>query len=128
MKTYPIIQEVPDLFLPISTENIEKIKHFLDIDATLANQYNLYDGSALHAAIWKHNIEIVSLLIERGANIYTLDYNHDNCIEYARKHAELNNHILEAQKVYQLLLSIDEKNQLEKKVISNVGSNKKNKL
>lgn len=128
IKKYPKIEEVPDLFLPISQNNIEKVKYFLEKDPTLANQYNVYDGSALHVAIYKKNLDIVKLLIENEANIYTLDYNHINCINYAKKQTEFDSSNFKAKEIYDLLISIDEKNQLDKSIVESSIKKSKNKL
>lgn len=121
MKRYPNIEEVPSLFLAIKMKNIAKVKSTLKKHSNLANEYNSYDGSALHCAIYKNSLPIVQLLLEYGANIYQENYSCENCIEYAQTHSSINT---EAQNIYDLILSIDEKKQFEKNLQSNLIENK----
>lgn len=128
MKNYPPIQEVPDLFSAIFFNDISKVKKVLQKHPELANQYNSYDGSVLHSAISKGNLEIVQILLEYGANVYTKDYNQENCIDYANKHANLNNHKLEITQIYELIMAYAEKDNLEQNIQKQLKKNNKNKL
>ena len=58
----------PELFEEIENNNIDKISEILNKDISQLNEYNLEGYTPLHLSIIKGNINIIKLLLKKGAN------------------------------------------------------------
>ncbi len=69
------------LILAVYRNKVESIEFILSKDADV--NYQSQEGTALHAACYRGDFEVASLLIEKGANVNLLGGQNISCLIYA---------------------------------------------